>query len=112
MKNSHPVVSRVVAGEPVAVSAIAWYEFLNGPLGEDEAMLAHAFLRGSVAAVNEQQAALAAELLNGTGCRRTLKTDALIAAVAIHAKADFVTLNVDDFSPFVAAGLRLVDIHL
>jgi len=37
-----------------------------------------------------------------------LKTDALIAAAAIRAGADFVTVNVTDFQPFVAHGLRLV----
>lgn len=108
-RKSRSIVSRVVAGEPVAVSAIAWYEFLNGPLGADEAMLAHAFVRGSVVAVTEQHAALAAELFNRAGRRRALNTDAMIAAVAIHAKADLVTLNVGDFEPFVEAGLRLVD---
>lgn len=107
--NNHFVVARVAAGETAAVSAIAWYEFLNGPLGEKEASLAHAFVRSSIVAVTEQHAALAAELFNGAGRRRALKTDALIAAVAIHAKADFVTLNLDDFKPFAAAGLRIVD---
>lgn len=58
--------------------------------------------------MTEQHAALAAELFNSAGRRRTLKTDALIAAVAISAKADFVTLNVDDFKPFVEGGLRLL----
>lgn len=41
-----------------------------------------------------------------------LTTDALIAATTIRAKADFVTLNVADFKPFVAHGLRLVPASL
>lgn len=109
MKAGHPLVARVLAGEPTAINAVVWYEFLNGPLADDEAAVVHAFVRGSIAAVTEQHAALAAELFNGAGRRRTLKTDALIAAVAICAKADFVTLNMDDFKPFVGTGLRLVD---
>ncbi len=36
-----------------------------------------------------------------------LKTDALIAAMAIRAKAEFVTLIGADFEPFVNQGLRL-----
>ena len=35
-----------------------------------------------------------------------LKTDALIAATAIRAGAEFLTLNRADFEPFAAHGLR------
>jgi predicted nucleic acid-binding protein len=47
-------------------------------------------------------------LFNARGRHRNLKTDALIAAAAIRANAEFVTVNVADFKPFIAHGLRLV----
>ena len=47
------------------------------------------------------------ELFNTAGRKRLLKTDALIAAMAIRAKAEFVTLTGADFEPFVNQGLRL-----
>jgi predicted nucleic acid-binding protein len=37
-----------------------------------------------------------------------LKTDALIAAMAIRAGTEFVTLNVHDFEPFIAHGLHIL----
>jgi predicted nucleic acid-binding protein len=103
----HPLVSRVLAGEPAAACAVVWYEFLSGPVAEEEVRLARAFLQGRIVAVSEEDAQLAAHLFNAAGHRRGLKTDALIAAVALRAGADFATLNQADFAPFVAQGLRL-----
>ena len=57
--------------------------------------------------MTEDDAALAAELFELAGRRRSPKTDALIAATAIRAGTDFVTLNVADFQPFARHGLRL-----
>ena len=56
--------------------------------------------------MTEDDAALAAELFELAGRRRSPKTDALIAATAIRAGTDF-TLNVADFQPFARHGLRL-----
>lgn len=103
----HAAVARVLQGEAVAVSTVVWYEFLIGPLAESEAELARAFLQGRIVPITEADAELAAELFNASGRQRTLKTDALIAAMAIRAGAEFVTLNGADFAPFVARGLRL-----
>jgi predicted nucleic acid-binding protein len=111
-REGNDVVRRVVAGEAAAVCAVVWYEFLLGPLAEDEAELAHAFIGGRVEPMTEQDADLGARLFNACGRRRNLKTDALIAATAIRSKADFVTVNVADFKPFVAHGLRLVPASL
>jgi predicted nucleic acid-binding protein len=107
-KDGHPVIKRVVAGEPAAVCSVVWYEFLCGPLADDEAALAHAFLQGRILALAEQDARLAAELFNTTGRKRIHRTDTLIAACAIRAKVEFVTANTADFQPLVAHGLRLV----
>jgi predicted nucleic acid-binding protein len=97
----------VLDGEAVSVCAVVWYEFLNGPLAKNEAYLARAFVQGRIVPVVEDDAALAATLFNAAGRRRTLKTDALIAAVAIRARAEFVTVNRVDYEPFVVQGLRL-----
>jgi predicted nucleic acid-binding protein len=107
-REGNEVVSRVVEGEAAAVCALVWYEFLLGPLAEDEAGLAHAFIGGRVEPMTEDDAELGARLFDAGGRRRSLKTDALIAAAAIRANADFVTVNVTDFKTFVAQGLRLV----
>ncbi|MFT4100675.1 MAG: PIN domain-containing protein [Burkholderiaceae bacterium] len=107
-RDGHPAIRRVLGGEAAAACAVVWYEFLNGPLAKDEAALARAFLQGRIVPITEDDATLAATLFNGAGRRRTLKTDALIAALAIRANAEFVTLNTADFEPFVAQGLRLL----
>lgn len=107
-REGHPVIQRIAEGEPAGVSAVVWYEFLIGPVAEEEIRLAHAFLRGTVIPLKTADARRAADLYNAAGRRRTLKTDALIAAVAIRADAEFLTLNTDDFRPFVNQGLRLI----
>lgn len=107
-REGHEVVNRVVNGEAAAVCAVVWYEYLLGPLADDEAKLAHAFLTGQIEPISDKDAALGAQLFNAAGRRRALKTDALIAAAAVRARADFVTVNAADFQPFVAHGLRLV----
>lgn len=108
-KQEHPVIARIAAGEACAVCSIVWYEFLIGPVESGEVQLAHAFIRGAVMAVEVADARLAAGLFNDAGRRRTLKTDALIAASAIRAGAEFLTLNVENFEPFVGHGLRLAE---
>lgn len=107
-REGHPVISRVLDGEPAATSTLVWYEYQIGPLAEDEAALTHAFLQGRIAPVTEEDAVAASVLFNAAGRRRGLKTDALIAATAIRAKAELVTLNLEDFQPFTAHGLRLI----
>jgi predicted nucleic acid-binding protein len=107
-RSGHPVVARVVAGEAAAACAVVWYEFLAGPLVGSEAKMARAFLQGRIVAVAEADAALAAELFNAAGRKRLSRTDALIAAMAIRAGAEFATINSADFEPFVPHGLRLL----
>lgn len=107
-RENHPAIRRVADGEPAAASALVWYEFLVGPVSAEEVRLALSFIRGRVVPVDADAAQRAAELFNNSGRRRPLKTDALIAAVAIQAGAEFLTLNVDDFRPFVAGGLKLL----
>ena len=106
-REGHRAVQRVLDGEPAAVCALVWYEFLVGRVDADEVRLAAAFLKGRVVPVDADTARMASALYDGAGRRRTLRTDALIAAAAIQASAELFTLNVDDFRPFVDGGLRL-----
>ena len=107
-REGHPLIARVLSGEEAAVSAVAWYEFLCGPVTQKEIELAIAFVESRVVPVDADHAATAAELFNAAGRRCILRTDALIAAVALHADADLVTLNRKDFDAINAPGLRLL----
>ena len=94
------------AGESFGVSAVAWAEYLCGPLDpQGEAIakqmfpLPEGFLAGD--------AALAADLFNKTGRRSRSLADCMIAAVAIRCGAKLATLNASDFQPLVQHGLAL-----
>lgn len=109
IEQNHPLIERIGNGEQAAVCAPVWYEFLIGPLSESERELARHFIRNDVVPLTAEDAALAAELSNRAGRKRSLKTDALIAAAAIRAKVEFLTFNTVDFKPFVRDGLRLFE---
>ena len=94
------------AGESLGVSAVAWAEYLCGPLDPQGAAFAkqmfplpESFLAGD--------AVLAAELFNKTGRRSRSLADCMIAAVAIRCRAKLATINTPDFQPFVQHGLAL-----
>jgi predicted nucleic acid-binding protein len=107
VKQNHPVVQHIERGGACAVCALVWYEFLCGPVSESHKALAFAVLEARIEPVSEQAATLAAHMFNDSGRARRLRTDALIAACAIVAHAEFATLNQADFLPFVTHGLRL-----
>jgi len=109
-RDGHPVLERIAAGEPAAVCAVVWYEFMLGPLSDGEADLARALVQGRITPVTEAEALLAVRLFNATGRKRQHRTDTLIAACAIRAQAEFLTANVRDFRPLVAHGLRLASV--
>lgn len=106
-REDHPVIRLVLDGEPAAVCSVVWYEFLIGPIEAAEIDLAQAFLQGRIIDISQDDATRAATFFNRAGRRRTLKTDALIAAAAVRADARFVTANRSDFEPFVGFGLKL-----
>ena len=94
------------AGESIGVSAVAWAEYLCGPLDPQAAAFAkqmfplpESFLAGD--------AALAAEFFNKTGRRSRSLADCMIAAVAIRCGAKLATINTRDSQPFVQHGLVL-----
>jgi predicted nucleic acid-binding protein len=97
----------LASGESLATSAIAWCEFLNGPVSATESSQVEAVLQSQVVAFGKAEAALAADLFNKTGRRRGSRFDCLIAATTILSQAELATINQSDFKPFVAHGLKL-----
>ena len=106
--SERPVRRWLEQGEELAMSAVAWAEFLCGPLGAAEHQLAVRFITLRVP-LNEQHAALAARLYNETGRRRGSLVDCMIAATAIRSGAPLATANPADFRRFVEEGLRMVE---
>ena len=94
-------------GETLAASALAWTEFLNGPVSADEIVLVESVIAGNLVPFEKSTAVLAAQLFNQTGRRRGSRFDCLIAATAILAGAGLATENQKDFTPFVPHGLKL-----
>jgi predicted nucleic acid-binding protein len=97
----------LATGEPLAASALAWTEFLSGPVSADEIALVESVVEGHLVPFEKPTAVLAAQLFNQTGRRRGSRFDCLIAATAILANAELATENQKDFTPFVAHGLKL-----
>ena len=86
----------LAAGRPLATSAIAWAEFLCGPLA-DRQIQAAMRLTSERVPFTEKDAALAAELFNDSGRRRNSLTDCMIAATALRCNAHLATSNQADF---------------
>ncbi len=95
------------AGQTLATSAIAWTEFINGPVTPLELSRAEAVLQSRIIPFGQKEAVLAADLFNKTGRRRGSRFDCLIAATAITAQAEVATLNEPDFKVFAPHGLKL-----
>ncbi len=72
-------------GKTMAASAIAWTEFLNGPVTPAEISQVKAVLQSRIVPFAQTEAVLAADLFNRTGRRRGSRFDCLIAATAILA---------------------------
>ncbi len=72
--------------EPMAVSTVAWAEFLSGPVDAGQVELA-ARVISETPSLHKDDAHLAAELFNTSGRRRGCFLDCLIAAVALGAGA-------------------------
>ena len=96
----------LAAGQTLAASAIAWTEFLNGPVTPLEVSRAEAVLQSRIVPFGKQEAVLAADLFNRTGRWRGSRFDCLIAATAILTQAEVATVNQSDFRAFIPHGLR------
>ena len=102
------VRERVITGVLPATSAVAWHEFVRGPLTADELLRVERVVGDRIRAVTRSTSELAARLFNATGRRRASTADCFIAASAIEANAELLTTNAVDFAPFVPLGLALV----
>ena len=92
--------------EKIVVSAVAWTEFLCGPLDERAASLA-ARLVDRWVDYTVEMTAIAARLFNNTGRRRGSLPDCMIAAAAIAEDTAIATGNRRDFARFEQYGLTL-----
>ena len=96
-----------LSGEtPLAISAVAWAEFLCGPIAAEDLSLAAAVV-GEAVPLTADHAVRAAELFNAAGRKRGSFVDCLIAAAAIEEDAELATANPKDCKAM--AGLRFAD---
>lgn len=96
----------MASGETLQVSAVAWAEFLCGPVTAEQLQLAVQIV-GRPVDFTVRDAAIAARLFNATGRRRGTMADCMIAAAAMRADALLATSNAADFRRFTEHGLRL-----
>ena len=95
------------AGQPLAMSAIGWAEFLCGPVDARGVGLVSRLVAERLP-FTEEDAAAAARLFNSLGRRRGSLTDCMIAATALRFGASLATTNLTDFRRFETAGLRVI----
>jgi predicted nucleic acid-binding protein len=96
----------VLANEVIAISSIAWAEYLCGPLDPAGEALARRIFPNPEPFLSAD-AGLAANLFNQTGRRSRSLADCMIAAVAIRCGAKLATINTSDFQLFCKFGLVL-----
>lgn len=90
----------------MCTSAIAWYEFLCGPVDDESISIVRSLIRDRIIPFTADQAQESSRLYNHTNRQRRLRMDAMIAASAIVLNAELATANVQDFSAFKPFGLR------
>lgn len=88
-------------------SAMAWAEFLCGPVLPEEIAAMETLLH-AVLPVTPVLAAEAARLFRDTGRRSRSLADCIIAATAMSEGVPLATLNHNDFLPFVPHGLIIL----
>ena len=100
------LINWIEAGESLVTPALAWLEFLCGPVTPSQVSTMRAFL-STVVAFDEPQALEAARLFNAVGRNRRLRVAAMIAGTAVSIHSSLATSNRADFEPFRAHGLQL-----
>lgn len=100
------MVGWLTSGESLGISAIAWGEFLCGPLSPSAEAFARQLLPDAMP-LERIDAERAAALFNATGRRSKSYADCCIAAAAIGAGAPLATSNQSDFAPMTVHGLLL-----
>lgn len=96
----------LTANESLAMSTVAWAEFLCGPV-DDAARAAALVVVERQCPFTAEMASVAAMLFNGAGRRRGSMVDCMIAAAALADDAAVATSNPDDFNRFSSFGLSL-----
>ena len=97
------------SGDDLAMSSVAWTEFLCGPVGDHEIETVPAMLH-EIVAYTAVDSEIAAQLFNLGRRRRGMLVDCMIAAVAIRAGAALATTNPKDFERFAPQGLTIVEV--
>lgn len=94
-------------GRSLAVSALAWSEFVCGPVSITAVRAWARLLDGAIVPLNAAMAEQAALLFNITGRRSHSLPACIIAASAMIGGAELVTLRQVDYAPFLPHGLVL-----
>jgi predicted nucleic acid-binding protein len=97
----------ITQGEATSTSAIAWMEFVTGPVQPEVIESVRHILEDRIVAIGRDEAELAASLFNLVGRKRALRYDCIIAATAIRTGARLATTDRSDFVLFVPHGLEL-----
>ena len=111
----HPTARLVrkwlLAGEELAVSAVAWSEYLNGPHSKQQKDSAHAVISGKVLDFSALMAEQASRLLHYKGRKLGAHSDCMIAACAMVHGCRLASRNIDDFKRFVPHGLMFLPLE-
>jgi predicted nucleic acid-binding protein len=99
------------SGEELAVSAIAWSEFLNGPHTRQQKDAIQAVVGGRILDFTAKEAEQASRLFHYTGRKRGSHADCMIAASAMTNDMRVATRNISDFEKFVPYGLKLLAVE-
>jgi predicted nucleic acid-binding protein len=97
-------------GHPLAVSAVAWSEFLNGPHTRQQKESVLAVVGQRVIDFGVKQAEQASKLFHLTGRKRGSHADCMIAAAAMVQDCFVATRNIADFERFEPHGLKLIKV--
>ena len=108
---AHPVFQcierRLEEGWTAGTDAVAWHEYVRGPMLAEDRERVLLILENRVSALTRDIAERAAKLFNATGRRRASTADCLIAAACVQADAELVTDNASDFAAFTKHGMKL-----
>lgn len=94
--------------QPLGMSALAWAEFLCGPIPARHIRFAERVVPARVP-LGEEDAVRGAQIFNASGRRRGTLLDCLIAASAIRADAGLATANAADFRRLAGDELRILE---
>ena len=97
-------------GEELAVFAIAWSEFLNGPHTKQQKDAVQAIVEGRILDFTAKEAEQASRLFHYTGRKRGSHADCMIASCAMTKDVQVATRNIGDFEKFVPYGLKLLPV--